>query len=124
MIRVLFCLLISLLTLSAAEVSGKWTGSIQVKTSSGEMMTVPLMAELHQKGQKLVGTVGRYATEKQAVQNGKVEGTKVSFEVTSADSGIPFKFALTLNDTHLDGEMKGQLEDGPISGKVALTRGE
>lgn len=122
MIRVLYCFLISLLTVQAADLSGKWTGTIQVTTSDGDTTTVPLLAELHQKGQELAGTLGRHAAEHQTIQKGRIDGTKVSFEVTTSDSGTPFTFELTATDLRLEGNMKGRLESGPVSGKVALTR--
>ena len=122
--RILFCFLISLLTLSAAELSGKWTGMVQIKTPDGENMMVPLIAELQQKGQELSGTIGRSADEKKAIENGKVEGTKLSFQVSTSDSANPFKFELAATEAGLEGQMTGRVDQGQITGKVTMKRGE
>jgi hypothetical protein len=122
--RILFCFLITLLTLSAAEISGKWSGMVQIKTPDGDNMTVPLFVELQQKGQELSGTIGRSADEKMAIANGKVDGKKLSFQVSTQESANPFKFELALTDAGLEGQMTGQRENAQITGTVTMKRSE
>jgi len=108
------------LALSGADVSGKWTGTIDIEDSGS---TIPIQVELVQKSDALSGKVGRAGTgDEGTIRNGKVDGTKVSFEVVSAETSSPFKWNLTLVNDQLEGEMKGSVDEGEIVGKVKLSR--
>jgi len=108
------------LALSGADVSGKWTGTIDIEDSGS---TIPIQVELVQKSDALSGKVGRAGTgDEGTIRNGKVDGTKVSFEVVSAETSSPFKWNLTLVNDQLEGEMKGSMDEGEIVGKVKLSR--
>ena len=112
------------LALSGADISGKWTGTIEVAdTDSGATIRTPVVAEFQQKADSFSGKIGRRGeVESETVRNGRIEGKKVLFEVTSAETSGPMKFDLTLEDGRLEGVMKGAMETGPISGKVRLER--
>lgn len=108
------------LALSGADVSGKWTGTIDIEDSGS---TIPIQVELVQKSDALSGKVGRAGTgDEGTIRNGKVDGTKVSFEVVSPETSSPFKWNLTLVNDQLEGEMKGSVDEGEIVGKVKLSR--
>ena len=120
------CLLIWLpLVLGAsAEISGTWLGSIEVAdTAGGSSVTTPVRAEFEQKANLVSGKIGRREDEQaESIRNGKVEGSKISFEVSSVETTSAMKFNLVLNGDHLEGEMKGTVDSGEIVGKVMLTR--
>jgi hypothetical protein len=106
--------------LSASDVSGKWSGTIDIEDSGS---TIPIQAELLQKSDVVSGKVGRQGTgDEGAIRNGKVDGTKVSFEVVSTETSGVFKWTLTLVNDQLEGEMKGSADEGEIVGKVKLSR--
>jgi len=108
------------LALSGADVSGKWSGTIDVEDAGS---TTPVQVELVQKSDLVTGKMGRTGGgDEGTIRNGKVEGTKVSFEVVSSQSSNPFKFTLTLVNDTLEGEMKGSVDEGEIVGKVKLNR--
>ena len=108
------------LVLSGADVSGKWSGTIDIEDAGS---TIPIQVELVQKSDALSGKVGRAGSgDEGTIRNGKVDGAKVSFEVVSPQSSSPFKFTLTLVNDHLEGEMKDSLDEGEIVGKVKLSR--
>jgi hypothetical protein len=108
------------LALSGADVSGKWTGTIDIEDSGS---TIPIQVELVQKSDALSGKVGRAGSgDEGTIRNGKVEGTKISFEVVSAETSSPFKWNLTLVNDQLEGEMRGSVDEGEIVGKVKLSR--
>jgi len=108
------------LALSGADVSGKWSGTIDIEDSG---TTVPINVELVQKSGEVSGKVGRAGSgDEGTIRNGKVDGTKVSFEVVSAETSSPFKWTLMLANDQLEGEMKGSTDDGEIVGKVKLSR--
>ena len=92
------------LALSAGDVSGKWSGTIDVEDAGS---TTEVHVELVQKAGVISGTIGRAGgADEGTIRNGKVDGTKVFFEVVSAQTSTPFKFTLTLVNDRLEGEMK------------------
>lgn len=110
--------------LGAAEVSGKWSGSIEVADpAGGSSITTPVRAEFEQKVNLVSGRIGRREDERaESIRNGKIEGTKISFEVSSPETTSAMKFSLVLQGDHLEGEMKGTVDSGEIVGRVRLTR--
>ena len=112
------------LLLGANDVSGKWSGSIEVADNAdGSSITTPVRAEFLQKANLVSGKIGRPEDQQaETIHNGKVEGTKISFEVNSVEATGAMKFSLTLQGDHLEGEMKGTVESGEIVAKVRLTR--
>ena len=119
------CFLIFLpLILGAGDISGRWSGSIEVAdTAGGSSITTPVRAEFEQKANLVSGKIGRKEDERsESIRNGKVEGAKISFEVSSPETLSSMKFSLILQDDHLEGEMKGMVDSGEIVGKVRLTR--
>lgn len=108
------------LTLSGSDVTGKWSGTIDVEDSGS---STPVQVELVQKSDMVSGKIGRTGGgDEGTIRNGKVEGTKVSFEVVAHENTSPFKFTLTLIEDRLEGEMKGSVDEGEVVGKVKLTR--
>ena len=69
------------------------------------------------------GTIGRQADqEAESIQNAKLDGKRLTFEVSSAETSGLIKFVLTLDGDRLDGEMSGSMDGTPITGKVHLHR--
>jgi hypothetical protein len=112
------------LMLGANDVSGRWLGSIEVADNAGgSSITTSVRAEFQQKANLVSGKIGRREDEQtETIRNGKVEGTKISFEVSSVETTSAMKFNLVLEGDHLEGEMKGTVDSGEIVGKVRLTR--
>jgi hypothetical protein len=110
--------------LGANDVSGRWLGSIEVADNAGgSSITTSVRAEFQQKANLVSGKIGRREDEQtETIRNGKVEGTKISFEVSSVETTSAMKFNLVLEGDHLEGEMKGTVDSGEIVGKVRLTR--
>ena len=108
------------LALNGADVSGKWSGTIDVEDAGS---STEVQIELVQTSDVVSGKIGRAGGgDEGTIRNGKVEGTKVSFEVVSSHTPSPFKFTLTMVDNRLEGEMKGSVDEGEIVGKVKLAR--
>jgi hypothetical protein len=122
--RNLWLLLCLPLVLEAADVSGKWSGSIEVADNAGgSSITTPVRAVFEQKANLVSGKIGRREDERaESIRNGKVEGSKISFEVSSVETTTAMKFNLVLEGDHLEGEMRGMVDSGEITGKVRLTR--
>ena len=124
--RILWLLPLLATTLLASDISGKWTGNIEVSdTASGTTINTPVRAEFQQKDSAVSGSIGRREDETtERIRNGKVEGGKLVFEVVSAESNGTIHFTLTVDGNRMEGEMKGAVDTGPISGKVHLTKAE
>jgi hypothetical protein len=113
------------LTMWGFDLSGKWSGIIEVTDpSSGTSVNTPVRAVFEQKDHVVSGKIGRRSdTETEAIQNGNVEGNTIRFEVTSPETTGAMHFNLKLVDNdRLEGDMKGAIETGGISGKVKLTK--
>lgn len=112
------------MVLTAADISGKWVGSIEVADdASGTTINTPVRAEFEQKSNLLAGKIGRKEDEQtESIRNGKVDGKKILFEVISSETMGAMKFDLTVEGDRIEGEMKGSLDSGPIIGKVHLVR--
>lgn len=110
--------------LMAADVSGKWTGSVDVDDpAGGSTINTQVRAELRQKADAITGTIGRQEDqEAESIQNAKLDGKRLTFEVSSAETNGLVKFVLTLDGDRLDGEMSGSMDGAALTGKVHLSR--
>jgi hypothetical protein len=115
------------LSLYGKDISGKWSGVIEVDdTSSGTTVKTPVKAQFDQKTGAISGKIGRKEDEEsEPIYNAKLDGNTLMFEVRSAETSGAVKFNLVLvTDTLIQGDMKGAIGTGPIAGKVKLTREE
>lgn len=120
MLRLLSCLLF-VLTLSAADVTGKWEGTAEFKRSDGTPSGLSIVLILKQSGQDVTGSAGPNADEQVPIQKGKFDGQKLTFEV-NADDRV-FKLELTLAGDKLEGQAKGEDGSGnPMTAKLSLSR--
>ncbi len=111
------------LVMYGADVTGKWAGQIEVTDPSGEnKISTPVKAEFQQKASELSGKIGRAEdSQTESIRNARVDDKRLFFEVETPEAIGPMKFALVLvSDDHIEGEMKGALDVGNISGKVVL----
>lgn len=110
--------------LMAADVSGKWTGNVEVEDpAGGSTVNTQVRAELRQKADAITGTIGRQEDqEAESIQNARLDGKRLTFEVSSAETNGLIRFALTLDGDRLDGEMSGSMDGAAITGKVHLQR--
>jgi len=106
---------------AAADVTGKWVGTAEFKTSEGEVRGDPAMMIFKQEGEKLTGTVGPHDAEQFPISNGKVEGDRLSFEVVLA-SGTA-RVEMKIEGDELKGEGKQTRADGSVrTAKLSLKR--
>jgi hypothetical protein len=110
--------------LMAADVSGKWTGNVEVQDpAGGSAINTQVRAELRQKADAITGAIGRQEDpEAEPIQNARLDGRRLTFEVASAEASGVIKFVLTLEGDRLDGEMSGTVDGAAITGKVHLIR--
>ena len=111
-------------TLTAADVSGKWTGTVNVEDpSGGPNIEVRVRADLQQKADAITGAIGRQEDQQgEAIRNAKLDSKRLTFEVSSTEANGLVRFVLTLDGDRLDGEMSGSMDGTAIAGKVHLSR--
>jgi hypothetical protein len=113
-------LIVALLAVGAmaSELTGTWSGTFKV---SGGDHSIPQIMILKQDGNKLAGSAGPELGEQYPIEGGKVDGDRVTFEVTSGE----WKFSYDLKRSAPD-EMNGNLElksvDDRRTAVVSLSR--
>jgi hypothetical protein len=123
--KILWLLPCFTLALTAADISGKWMGNIEVEdSSSGTTINTSVRAEFRQQADQISGTIGREEDQSsESIRNARLQnGRLLTFEVSSPEAGGLIKFVLTLEGDRMEGQMTGSIDSGPISGKVHLSR--
>jgi hypothetical protein len=105
---------------AADDLTGKWSGSFAITFSDGDTKDAKAFMDLKQKGVEITGTAGESPDRQWAIQKGKVEENKVTFEVQT--EGPLIKFDLALVDGHLKGEAKAEHEGKSMNAAVDVQR--
>ena len=114
----LFLSIAVVFTATAADISGKWTGSFTPE--SGEGGTAYLV--LKQSGTTITGSGGPDANEQWPGLEGTISGNKLSFQVKSASDGTIYECELVLDKDHLKGDVMFTPADGQSAkAKLDLT---
>ena len=114
-------LLLTSLTAFAADATGKYTGTVEFQNPNGESRKSDAYMDLKQDGEKLTGVAGPSEAETFPIQNGKVDGDTLTFEIAPHDGQV-MKIVLKHADGKLKGEATGE-EDGKIrKAKFELSR--
>lgn len=109
----------TLVAMTAEDLTGKWAGSFVI-SMDGETKDDAAYMVLTQKGTELTGTAGPNSDQQWPIAKGKVEGSKVTFEVNA--DGPVLKFELTLADGHLKGEAKAEQDGHTMKAAVDVQR--
>jgi hypothetical protein len=113
------------LTMFGADVSGKWSGSIEVADpSTGDKINTPVKVVFDQKDSTVSGKIGRTEDDQtEDIHNGKLDGNRLTFDVQPPEATSAMKFQLVLVAAdRIEGEMKGAVDVGNVSGKVTLQK--
>lgn len=112
--RLLFVLFSVVLTVAAADLSGKWPGTLE--TDRG---TDAHSLALQQKGEVVTGTVD-FSGGKFEIRKAKLTGTKLGFEITVGSWVL--RYDLQVNGNEITGTVKA--DSGPFpGGTVRFQRG-
>jgi hypothetical protein len=103
-------------TISAADVTGTWTGTL----TPGDGEPRPAHLVLKQGGDTVSGTAGPDASEQRPIQNGKSENGKVTFEV--AGEVTVMKFVLKLEGDEMTGDVSRERDGQVQTAKLAVKR--
>lgn len=119
---VVFSFLLPALAAAPGPLTGKWSGSVSIKNEAGETQSQPVFLILSQDGKKLTGTGGPSEEEQGFnIDNGLVDGNKVTFDVTVEDA--LYHSTAQLNENELNGETVREQTNGvKVTLKLALKR--
>ncbi len=104
----------------AADVTGKWSGTVTVKTPDGQANEQPAWMSLKQVGSALTGTAGPAADRQSTIQEGKVDGDRVEFKVSIEDAVVNIR--LRADAEQLKGEAIIETPDGKMTASLNLKR--
>ena len=106
----------------AADLTGKWTGTMTRTAPDGRSQAIDWMFDLTQKGKVLTGTTGPNAERQWPIEKGgAVDAGKITFKVQQPD-GPMRTFTLTLVKDRLQGEMLAELNGQSFTTKVDAGR--
>jgi len=114
-------LFIFAVTLNAAEVTGKWEGTGELRFANGESRDSGVYLDLRQDGQEVTGSAGPGPDRVLPISKGKLDGNKLTFEVvappeSSGDGLVIFDFTVSGD------KMEGTVKCARFTGKLSLKR--
>ena len=117
----LLCAMLSTAALSTPNVTGKWSGTLQM---DGQNDAKPAYSIFTQNENKLSGSIGPNESEQDSFEGGKVDGDKLTFDVPQGPTGE--------GSIHVEVQVKGDQMTGRAtwsgppphsgSGKISLKR--
>ncbi len=120
--KLICCLFLSALALSAAKLNGKWSGSFDVTNSNGETKADTAYMDLKEGDGEVTGTAGPNADKQWPLQKGKLDGPKLTFEVSTDDGGL-LVCDLLFDEESINGTCSGTGEGGEkMSARLSLKR--
>ena len=120
--KLFLCAVLSAFALSAADLTGKWSGSFDITNSEGQTEADHAYMDLHEKDGSVTGTAGPTADKQWSLSKGKLDGQKLTFEVAMDDGGI-LTFELAFDGESIHGTCAGTGSGGEkMSAKVSLKR--
>ncbi len=120
--RVPFLLLLAVLSLSAADFSGKWAGELRATKSEAQRPNPDThYLVLEQQGTTVTGTAGAQREAQFDIQNVKLNGSRLTFEITLEGPGITVAYDLQLSGDTITGSIVSKR--GPVlEGKLRFKR--
>lgn len=109
-------LALSVLSLSAADVTGTWKGTFTPENREPG----PALVILKQTGETVTGTAGPDENERNEIANGKVTGNVLSFEVPREEGTM--RFVLTLEQDTLSGDIIRERDGQRQTAKLNMKR--
>ena len=116
--HLLLALLLTSTALTAADVTGKWSGRWEMPQAAGEQ---PHYMVLKQEGGVVTGTAGPDASQQFDIRNGKMDGDKLTFEV-SPGGGPLMKFEFKVDGDNAVGQAQIEAEGRSMVVKLSVQR--
>ena len=118
----IFLILALSLIASAADVTGKWTGTYTLTSTDGSAGDDnPAFLVLKQSGSTLTGTAGADESEQWPIEDAKIEGNKITGTINPSD-GAKYAVTLTVDGDKMIGEVLITQGGQTLKAKIALKR--
>jgi hypothetical protein len=101
----------------AGDLTGKWSGSFR---ADGADHDVPQLFILKQDGNKLTGSGGPDQSEQYPIEEGKIDGDRVRFELTTGE--WKFTYNLKATDATMTGDLELKSINNSRTAKVSLSK--
>jgi hypothetical protein len=118
--RVALVFVVLVLTASAADVTGRWSGTFTFTLPDGKTADDTVHLVLKQNGGTITGTAGPNSEQQAPIAKGTITGNKILLEVPVPDG--TFKFDVTLEGEHLKGDVTRTSGDQSMKAKMDATR--
>jgi len=104
-LAVVFCNLV----LWAADVSGTWSGTVKLKRDGADQNNSAHLV-LKQSGDTVTGTIGTNADDQRPIQNGKIQGDRITFEVGANNGNYKVSLKVQESGETLTGDVMREAE--------------
>jgi hypothetical protein len=115
-LRSLGALALATLPLGAADISGKWSGTAATPDQTEKVLLI-----LKVDGASVEGSLGGDSDHRFPIENGRVDGGKVTFQLTGP-KGAVFRFELTIDGDTMKGPCTRTVDGSTEHGTVDLKR--
>ncbi len=107
----------------AGDVTGKWSGTAEVKGQDGEVKESPAFLTLKQAGKDVTGTAGESEEDQRAIKDGRFENDELTFIVeVENDNGEKRTYRARLKMVE-DGKLEGEVTcEVDMTAKLRLTK--
>jgi hypothetical protein len=120
--KLICCLFLSSLALTAAKLNGPWSGSFDVTNANGETKADTAYMDLKEANGEVTGTAGPNPDKQWPLKKGKLDGRKLTFEVSTDEGGL-LVCDLLFNEESIGGTCSGSGEGGEkMSARLNLKR--
>ena len=118
MLLALAALIVSLVAVPAADLTGKWDGTLKAQRSDGTPHEDTVLLIITQKGNALSGSAGEADHDQHPIVSGTVDGDKVAILVKNVNNGREYKLDLVVEGD----EMKGKISYGEQTGTLVVKK--
>ena len=103
---------------AAAEITGKWDGTIKGTRPDGTVSEDTALLILTQKDKTIAGTVGGNEGDQHPIVSGSIEGNKITIVAKNANNDREYKLEMIVEGD----EMKGKLSSGDRTAELVAKR--
>jgi hypothetical protein len=118
MLVALSVLMVALIAGPAADVTGKWDGTIKGQRPDGTPHEDVALLILTQKDKTITGTVGGNENDQHPIVRGTIDGSKINILAKHSADDREYKLELTLDGD----EMKGKLSSGERTAELVAKK--